>query len=62
MAGAVRQPIDIPSLERYLDEHVPIIKTPIDVKQVSRRYLFVNYSVNKLILYSLASDNPILPT
>lgn len=33
MAGAVRQPIDIPSLERYLDQNVPIIKTPIDVKQ-----------------------------
>ncbi|GFF40556.1 acyl-CoA dehydrogenase family member 11 [Aspergillus udagawae] len=33
MAGAVRQPIDIPSLERYLDQNLPIIKTPIEVKQ-----------------------------
>lgn len=35
MAGAVRQPIDIPSLERYIDQHVPLLKTPLDVKQVS---------------------------
>ncbi|RAH50800.1 phosphotransferase family protein [Aspergillus brunneoviolaceus CBS 621.78] len=33
MAGAVRQPIDVPSLERYLDQNVPEIKTPVDVKQ-----------------------------
>ncbi|KAL4802699.1 kinase-like domain-containing protein [Aspergillus unguis] len=33
MAGAVRQPIDIPALERYIDQHVPIIKTPLEVKQ-----------------------------
>jgi hypothetical protein len=40
MAGAVRQPIDIPSLEQYLDQNVPIIKTPIDVKQVSPQSSF----------------------
>ncbi|OJI86977.1 hypothetical protein ASPTUDRAFT_40022 [Aspergillus tubingensis CBS 134.48] len=33
MAGAVRQPIDVPSLERYLNLNVPDIKTPLDVKQ-----------------------------
>ncbi|KAL5364745.1 kinase-like domain-containing protein [Aspergillus floccosus] len=33
MAGAVRQPIDIPALERYISQHVPEIQTPIDVKQ-----------------------------
>ncbi|OQE19009.1 hypothetical protein PENSTE_c016G02391 [Penicillium steckii] len=33
MAGAVRQPIDIPSLERYIDQNVPALKTPLDVKQ-----------------------------
>ncbi|KAL1988108.1 hypothetical protein VTN96DRAFT_1139 [Rasamsonia emersonii] len=33
MAGPVRQPIDIPALERYIEQHVPIIKTPLDVKQ-----------------------------
>ena len=36
MAGPVRQPIDIPSLERYLEKHVPAIKTPISLKQVSQ--------------------------
>ena len=35
MAGAVRQPIDIQSLERYLNQNVPDIKTPVEVKQVS---------------------------
>jgi hypothetical protein len=34
MAGEVRQPIDIPSLERYIDQNVPALKTPLDVKQV----------------------------
>ncbi|KAJ5502876.1 hypothetical protein N7463_005750 [Penicillium fimorum] len=33
MAGEVRQPIDIPSLERYIDQNVPEVKTPLDVKQ-----------------------------
>lgn len=34
MAGRIRQPIDIKSLENYLNTHVPEIKTPLDVKQV----------------------------
>ncbi|KAL9125490.1 MAG: hypothetical protein Q9217_005319 [Psora testacea] len=33
MAGAVRQPIDIGSLSRYLGQHVTEIKLPIDVEQ-----------------------------
>ncbi|KMU86467.1 acyl-Coenzyme A dehydrogenase family protein [Coccidioides immitis H538.4] len=33
MAGAVRQPIDIPAFERYLERNVPSIKVPLDVKQ-----------------------------
>ncbi|KAJ5143576.1 uncharacterized protein N7515_002363 [Penicillium bovifimosum] len=33
MAGEVRQPIDIPALERYIDQNVPELKTPLDVKQ-----------------------------
>ncbi|KAF9889478.1 hypothetical protein FE257_007381 [Aspergillus nanangensis] len=33
MAGEVRQPIDIPALERYISQNVPDIKTPISVKQ-----------------------------
>lgn len=35
MAGPIRQQIDIKSLERYIESHVPDIKVPIDVKQVS---------------------------
>jgi hypothetical protein len=34
MAGRIRQPIDIKSLETYLNANVPEIKTPLDVKQV----------------------------
>ncbi len=34
MAGAVRQPIDVASLERYIEKSVPAIQVPIDVKQV----------------------------
>ncbi|KAK4962286.1 hypothetical protein LTR66_012726 [Elasticomyces elasticus] len=33
MAGAIRQPIDISALERYIDANVPDIKTPLNVKQ-----------------------------
>lgn len=33
MAGAVRQPIDVASLERYISSNVPEIVIPIDVKQ-----------------------------
>lgn len=35
MAGTVRQPIDIASLERYITTNVPEIVVPIEVKQVS---------------------------
>ena len=34
MAGEVRQPIDLASLERYIDSDVPQIKTPLSLKQV----------------------------
>lgn len=33
MAGAVRQPIDIASLERYISTNVPEIAVPVEVKQ-----------------------------
>lgn len=35
MAGIVRQPIDVPSLERYISQNVPEIQIPVDIKQVS---------------------------
>jgi hypothetical protein len=34
MAGAIRQPIDIAALQRYIEQNVPQIKTPLEVKQV----------------------------
>jgi aminoglycoside phosphotransferase (APT) family kinase protein len=34
MAGPIRQPIDLKSLESYLQKQVPEIKIPLDVKQV----------------------------
>lgn len=34
MAGPVRQPIDLKAFERYVDQHVPEVKTPLDLKQV----------------------------
>jgi hypothetical protein len=34
MAGTIRQPIDIPALQRYIEQNVPQIKTPLEVKQV----------------------------
>lgn len=34
MAGRVRHPIDVKALEKYIEEHVPEIKTPLDLKQV----------------------------
>ncbi|KAI1866081.1 uncharacterized protein JN550_007770 [Neoarthrinium moseri] len=33
MAGRVRHPIDVKALERYIEQHAPEIKTPLDVKQ-----------------------------
>jgi len=33
MAGAIRQPIDIKALERYIEQNVPDIKAPLEVKQ-----------------------------
>lgn len=44
MAGSVRQPIDIQSLERYIDSNVPLIKTPLDVKQVCTRVVLSEMS------------------
>lgn len=35
MAGAVRQPIDEKAFGKFLEENVPIIKTPVDLKQAS---------------------------
>lgn len=39
MAGPVRQPIDLASLERYIDSNVPALKTPLQLKQVRTLHL-----------------------
>jgi len=49
MAGAVRQPIDIPSLERYIDQNVPALKTPLDVKQVCKPRFDLTAAIQMLI-------------
>lgn len=49
MAGAVRQPIDVPSLERYINGNVPEIQTPLEVKQVRMRWCILTREYNKLI-------------
>jgi len=46
MAGSIRQPIDIPALEKYIDEKVSEIKTPLDIKQVQ----FCGETISKPIL------------
>lgn len=46
MAGAVRQPIDLKALERYIDQHVPEIKTPLDLKQVWSIELSADFRAN----------------
>jgi hypothetical protein len=45
MAGTVRQPINVDSLSKYIEENVPEIELPIIVKQVSSgRHVFVQIS------------------
>ncbi|KAI9662852.1 MAG: hypothetical protein M1821_007899 [Bathelium mastoideum] len=55
MAGAVRQPIDAASLERYIDRAVSEIKVPLDVKQFgygqsNPTYLLTDRNGNKFVL------------
>lgn len=64
MAGAVRQPIDEKAFEKFLEENVPIIKTPVDLKQASIAFAIARRTVHvenkKLtgLVYSSASVNP----
>lgn len=55
MAGRVRQPIDVAALEKYISQNVPVIKTPIDVKQVS---IIVSIPLSRLIAPSSALASP----
>lgn len=48
MAGAVRQPIDVASLERYIDAKVPNIQTPLQLKQVGGDISILAFEVTDL--------------
>jgi len=48
MAGQVRQPIDIASLERYVAENVPEIKVPLDVKQVWAMFVWTGLVADEM--------------
>lgn len=57
MAGEIRQPIDIASLERYVTSNVPEIKTPITVKQVHMEMHIASDQDSANWTLSLAMDN-----
>lgn len=61
MAGPVRQPIDIQNLNKYIQDHVPEIATPLDVKQV--RQVTQVYSIPSYLLiyqpqFGFGQSNP----
>ena len=47
MAGPVRQPIDLESLSKYIDNNVPAIKLPIEVQQVSLLFMYIKHAAKK---------------
>lgn len=58
MAGPIRQPINLDNLSKYIDQHAPEIKTPLDVKQVappgtSLTYLLLHLSAARPTLTPL---------
>lgn len=59
MAGVVRQPIDVASLSRYIEAHVPEIELPIILKQVRSDIFASNLNVAYMERFSSAMDNPI---
>ena len=61
MAGAVRQPIDVPGLERYLQKHVSAIRTPLDVKQVLYLYPPGRCTAQSLTLHPLSDAVRVWP-
>ena len=50
MAGVVRQPIDLSALEHFISQNVPIIKVPLDVKQVFYCSTFNPILSNSLVI------------
>lgn len=61
MAGQVRQPIDVASLERYVAANVPEIQVPLDVKQVRRVPQICRVVTDEMLvwLWTVESDLPI---
>jgi hypothetical protein len=45
MAGAVRQPIDVANLQRFLKDNVPEIALPISIKQVDNTSMAINAAI-----------------
>lgn len=63
MAGPVRQPIDIKNLDKYIQDHVPEIATPLDVKQVCPRPSIHSCYSNPITRQvRLRSIKPYIPT
>lgn len=61
MAGPVRQPIDTKNLDRYIQEHVPEIATPLDVKQVRPRLIIHLHCSNPTgitVKFGFGQSNP----
>lgn len=58
MAEAMRQPIDVASLERYLAHDVPDIKTPVDVKQVCYLVYDCDDRIINVLQFSFGQSNP----
>ena len=59
MAGVVRQPIDVQSLERYISKNVPEIQVPIDVKQVGFMHTRLYYYT--ILTFSIVRFRTIQP-
>jgi aminoglycoside phosphotransferase (APT) family kinase protein len=59
MAGVVRQPIDVPALERYISKNVPEIKTPIDIKQVRSTFpATITPQAKQVLQFGFGQSNP----
>ena len=58
MAGAVRQPIDVQSLSKYLEAHVREILLPVSLLQVGPLKQLSSSCVTTDITFSSAMANP----
>ena len=63
MAGPVRQPIDLDSLSKYIDNNAPAIKLPIEILQVSQLFMYFRHAAKnspqlKNSQFSFGQSNP----